>query len=102
MFHPGGVHGARHIAQSLHHVKNAIRGTCSSKLLMQQKAAVAVAVESKKGTVTPPPTGPAPTAPAAPSNVEVYIDDKMVMVEPGTTVLQAAALAGVRFPVLLP
>lgn len=33
-----------------------------------------------------------------PQKIEVFIDDKMVMVEPGTTVLQAAALAGVEIP----
>ena len=99
MFHPGGVRGARQIAQSLHHVKNAIRGTCSSRLLLQQKAAAAIAVASGKGTITPAPSGPAaPALPVVSSQVEVYIDDKMVMVEPGTTILQAAALTGVEIP----
>lgn len=38
-------------------------------------------------------------APAtADTKVEVFIDDKRVMVEPGTTVLQAAAVAGVEIP----
>ncbi|KAF4517746.1 hypothetical protein B566_EDAN002951 [Ephemera danica] len=35
---------------------------------------------------------------AAPEKVEVFIDDKPVLVDPGTTVLQAAALAGVEIP----
>ncbi|XP_050533761.1 NADH-ubiquinone oxidoreductase 75 kDa subunit, mitochondrial [Daktulosphaira vitifoliae] len=35
---------------------------------------------------------------APPSKLEVYIDDKKVQVDPGTTVLQAAALAGVEIP----
>ncbi|KAL1139898.1 hypothetical protein AAG570_006875 [Ranatra chinensis] len=38
------------------------------------------------------------TATQAPQKIDVYIDDKKVMVEPGTTVLQAAALAGVEIP----
>lgn len=33
-----------------------------------------------------------------PEKIEVFIDDKPVMVEPGTTVLQAAALVGVEIP----
>ncbi|XP_022916675.1 NADH-ubiquinone oxidoreductase 75 kDa subunit, mitochondrial [Onthophagus taurus] len=33
-----------------------------------------------------------------PEKIEVFIDDKSVMVEPGTTVLQAAALVGVEIP----
>lgn len=33
-----------------------------------------------------------------PQKIEVYIDDQKVMVEPGTTVLQAAALVGVEIP----
>lgn len=38
------------------------------------------------------------TKPAAKTLLEVYIDDKKVLVEPGTTVLQAAALVGVEIP----
>ncbi|XP_050099755.1 NADH-ubiquinone oxidoreductase 75 kDa subunit, mitochondrial [Anopheles aquasalis] len=39
------------------------------------------------------------SAPAkVPDKVEVYIDDQLVMVEPGTTVLQAAAQIGVEIP----
>ena len=34
----------------------------------------------------------------APQKIEVFIDDQPVMVEPGTTVLQAAALVGVEIP----
>lgn len=34
----------------------------------------------------------------APEKIEVFIDDKPVMVEPGTTVLQAAAMVGVEIP----
>lgn len=34
----------------------------------------------------------------APQKIEVFIDDKPVMVEPGTTVLQAAAMVGVEIP----
>lgn len=33
-----------------------------------------------------------------PAKIEVFIDDKPVMVEPGTTVLQAAAMVGVEIP----
>lgn len=33
-----------------------------------------------------------------PEKIEVFIDDKPVLVEPGTTVLQAAALVGVEIP----
>lgn len=33
-----------------------------------------------------------------PEKIEVFIDDKPVYVEPGTTVLQAAALVGVEIP----
>ncbi|XP_076361092.1 NADH dehydrogenase (ubiquinone) 75 kDa subunit [Tachypleus tridentatus] len=33
-----------------------------------------------------------------PEKIEVFIDDKPVLVEPGTTVLQAAAVAGVEIP----
>lgn len=33
-----------------------------------------------------------------PAKIEVFIDDKPVLVEPGTTVLQAAALVGVEIP----
>lgn len=39
----------------------------------------------------------AQTAPA-PQKVEVFVDDKRVLVEPGSTVLQACALAGVEIP----
>ncbi|XP_071439349.1 NADH-ubiquinone oxidoreductase 75 kDa subunit, mitochondrial [Hetaerina americana] len=38
------------------------------------------------------------TAGQAHDKVEVFIDDKSVMVEPGTTVLQAAAMVGVEIP----
>ncbi|KAK3770008.1 hypothetical protein RRG08_043170 [Elysia crispata] len=34
----------------------------------------------------------------APELVEVFVDDKQVFVEPGTTVLQACATAGVEIP----
>lgn len=34
----------------------------------------------------------------APEKIEVFIDDKPVMVAPGTTVLQAAAMVGVEIP----
>lgn len=33
-----------------------------------------------------------------PEKIEVFIDDKPVLVDPGTTVLQAAALVGVEIP----
>lgn len=33
-----------------------------------------------------------------PEKVEVFIDDKPVYVDPGTTVLQAAAIAGIEIP----
>lgn len=33
-----------------------------------------------------------------PEKIEVFIDDQPVMVEPGTTVLQAAALLGIEIP----
>ncbi|KAH9639610.1 hypothetical protein HF086_010017 [Spodoptera exigua] len=36
--------------------------------------------------------------PPAPEKFEVFIDDKPVQVEPGTTILQAAALVGVEIP----
>ncbi|XP_069978159.1 NADH-ubiquinone oxidoreductase 75 kDa subunit, mitochondrial [Penaeus vannamei] len=42
--------------------------------------------------------GGARTQSSAPEKIEVFIDDKPVMVEPGTTVLQAAAVAGVEIP----
>jgi len=38
------------------------------------------------------------TTTKAPEKVEVFIDDKRVLVDPGTTVLQAAALVGVEIP----
>ncbi|KAK4301900.1 hypothetical protein Pmani_025972 [Petrolisthes manimaculis] len=38
------------------------------------------------------------TTTTAPEKIEVFIDDQPVMVEPGTTVLQAAAQAGVEIP----
>ncbi|KAJ9584415.1 hypothetical protein L9F63_021235, partial [Diploptera punctata] len=38
------------------------------------------------------------TATKAPEKIEVFVDDKPVLVEPGTTVLQAAALVGVEIP----
>ncbi|PSN29483.1 NADH-ubiquinone oxidoreductase 75 kDa subunit [Blattella germanica] len=38
------------------------------------------------------------SASKAPEKIEVFIDDKSVLVEPGTTVLQAAALVGVEIP----
>uniref|UniRef100_A0A1L8E1A1 NADH-ubiquinone oxidoreductase 75 kDa subunit, mitochondrial n=1 Tax=Nyssomyia neivai TaxID=330878 RepID=A0A1L8E1A1_9DIPT len=39
------------------------------------------------------------TAPAkVPEKIEVFVDDKPVMVEPGTTILQAAAMVGVEIP----
>ncbi|KAK6629887.1 NADH dehydrogenase Fe-S protein subunit 1 ndufs1 [Polyplax serrata] len=38
------------------------------------------------------------TATRAPEKIEVFIDDKPVMVDPGTTVLQAAAMVGVEIP----
>lgn len=38
------------------------------------------------------------TVAKAPEKFEVFIDDQPVLVEPGTTVLQAAALAGVEIP----
>lgn len=44
------------------------------------------------------PTRTSATAALAPEKFEVFIDDKPVLVEPGTTVLQAAALVGVEIP----
>ncbi|XP_049855933.1 NADH-ubiquinone oxidoreductase 75 kDa subunit, mitochondrial isoform X1 [Schistocerca gregaria] len=38
------------------------------------------------------------TANKAPEKLEVFIDDKRVLVDPGTTVLQAAAMVGVEIP----
>ncbi|KAJ4443327.1 NADH dehydrogenase Fe-S protein subunit 1 ndufs1 [Periplaneta americana] len=38
------------------------------------------------------------SATKAPEKIEVFIDDKRVLVDPGTTVLQAAALVGVEIP----
>ncbi|XP_038044920.1 NADH-ubiquinone oxidoreductase 75 kDa subunit, mitochondrial-like [Patiria miniata] len=35
---------------------------------------------------------------AAPEKVEVFVDDKSVLVDPGTTVLQACAMVGVEIP----
>ncbi|KFM81932.1 hypothetical protein X975_02652, partial [Stegodyphus mimosarum] len=35
---------------------------------------------------------------AKPKKLEVFIDDKLVLVDPGTTVLQAAAMVGVEIP----
>ncbi|KAI6225196.1 NADH-ubiquinone oxidoreductase 75 kDa subunit, mitochondrial [Aphelenchoides fujianensis] len=40
----------------------------------------------------------AAAAPAAPKKVEVFIDDKKVLVDPGMTILQACALVGVDIP----
>ncbi|KAK2710630.1 NADH-ubiquinone oxidoreductase 75 kDa subunit, mitochondrial-like [Artemia franciscana] len=37
-------------------------------------------------------------ASSAPEKVEVFVDDKKVLVDPGTTVLQAAAMVGVEIP----
>lgn len=34
----------------------------------------------------------------APEKIELFIDDKPVLVDPGTTVLQAAAMVGVEIP----
>nr|CAD7579246.1 unnamed protein product [Timema californicum] len=38
------------------------------------------------------------TATSVTEKIEVFIDDKSVLVDPGTTVLQAAALVGVEIP----
>lgn len=38
------------------------------------------------------------TATKAPEKIEVFVDDKPVLVDPGTTVLQAAAMVGVEIP----
>ncbi|XP_003743952.1 NADH-ubiquinone oxidoreductase 75 kDa subunit, mitochondrial [Galendromus occidentalis] len=38
------------------------------------------------------------SAASAPEKIEVFIDDQSVMVEPGTTVLQAAAMVGIEIP----
>ncbi|CAG2059546.1 unnamed protein product, partial [Timema podura] len=38
------------------------------------------------------------TATSVAEKIEVFIDDKSVLVDPGTTVLQAAALVGVEIP----
>lgn len=46
-----------------------------------------------------PPNSAQAAKPAAQQNLlEVFIDDKKVLVEPGTTVLQAAAMVGVEIP----
>lgn len=37
-------------------------------------------------------------AAAAPQKIEVFVDDKKVLVEPGVTILQACALVGVDIP----
>ncbi|RXG61011.1 hypothetical protein Avbf_14183 [Armadillidium vulgare] len=58
-----------------------------AKKLMQQyqpKAAAAVSCVRNQST--------------APEKFEVFVDDRSVMVEPGTTVLQAAAMVGVEIP----
>lgn len=33
-----------------------------------------------------------------PEKVEVFVDDQKILVDPGTTVLQACAMAGVEIP----
>jgi NADH dehydrogenase (ubiquinone) Fe-S protein 1 len=73
-------------AQTLH---NASRSACCSKGVLQQQQKKEVTASSA-----------APAAPVAvPDNrVEVFVNDKRVLVEPGTTVLQAAALVGVEIP----
>ncbi|MCL4110689.1 UNVERIFIED_CONTAM: hypothetical protein GTU68_029752, partial [Idotea baltica] len=58
----------------------------SAKKLLQQCQARAPAVTSVRGQAS------------APEKIEVFVDDKPVMVEPGTTVLQAAAMVGVEIP----
>ncbi|XP_055341811.1 NADH-ubiquinone oxidoreductase 75 kDa subunit, mitochondrial-like [Paramacrobiotus metropolitanus] len=67
------------------------RGACSSPRAFQQAQQTA----KKDDKAAAPPAAPAP---AADTRVEVFIDDKPVMVAPGTTVLQAAALVGVEIP----
>ncbi len=48
--------------------------------------------------LTPPHRTAASAPPPAPKKIECFIDGKKVLVDPGTTVLQAAALAGVEIP----
>ncbi|XP_022109177.1 NADH-ubiquinone oxidoreductase 75 kDa subunit, mitochondrial-like [Acanthaster planci] len=48
--------------------------------------------------LAPSLTGNRLNSTAAPEKVEVFVDDKSVWVDPGTTVLQACAVAGVEIP----
>ncbi|XP_071803111.1 NADH-ubiquinone oxidoreductase 75 kDa subunit, mitochondrial-like [Asterias amurensis] len=48
--------------------------------------------------LAPSLTGNRLNSTAAPEKVEVFVDDKSVLVDPGTTVLQACAMVGVEIP----
>lgn len=53
---------------------------------------------SSRSVVTSSADGQAPKPKEAPKLIEIFIDDKRLEVEPGITILEAAALAGVEIP----
>ncbi|XP_031623956.1 NADH-ubiquinone oxidoreductase 75 kDa subunit, mitochondrial [Contarinia nasturtii] len=62
---------------------------CLSKTLNGGNGRLLLAVRASSSTATPA---------KAPEKIEVFVDDQSVFVEPGTTVLQAAAQVGVEIP----
>lgn len=68
--------------------------TTSTGHAQQAAGAGANAKDKKKDPPPPPP----PSSSAPPQLLQVYVDGREVMVEPGTTVLQACAVAGVEIP----
>jgi ferredoxin len=80
---------SRQVAHSLAHNNGPVRGASLSRAMMQQ---VATSGQAGQKAASGPPVA------AVDNRVEVFIDDKRVLVEPGTTVLQAAAMLGVEIP----
>lgn len=57
-----------------------------------------VLASPKRSPLAPPAHCASNVPQTQPEKIEVFIDDKRVLVDPGTTVLQAAALVGVEIP----
>nr|VZI20928.1 unnamed protein product [Spirometra erinaceieuropaei] len=83
---------AKHVQYIGRGLSNFVRCKSTSSTQTARSASTATKPEAAK-PAQPPPSPPTPAG-----KIEVFVDGKPVLCEPGMTVLQACALAGVEIP----
>ncbi|BHF63682.1 NADH dehydrogenase Fe-S protein subunit 1 ndufs1 [Sparganum proliferum] len=83
---------AKHVHYIGRGLSNFVRCKSTSSTQIARSASTATKPETAK-PAQPPPPSPTPAG-----KIEVFVDGKPVLCEPGMTVLQACALAGVEIP----